>query len=197
MEHAAGAAGGLYLEFAGQKRDRGAITLAVGVTELSATGVVLRAEDASGKLDGAGLEGREAIIRLPHTTEAELDQIQGRVLWTKPQAGKAGEYAIGLELANPDLRVRKTLEDRLQVYPKDIKELWDQWDRVHVRRLPLKADQAVYLVAAAAIGGGVGLFFLGPESLKLYGSILAVYGCMMMAVKSVWAMWQERTMSEE
>jgi hypothetical protein len=169
----------------------------VGVTELSAGGVVLKVEDASGKVDIANLQGQEAVIRLPGIADAELGRIQGRVLWARPQEGKAGVYAIGLELADPDLRVRRVLEDRLQGYPRDIKELWDQWDRVHVRRLPLKADHAVYLIAASAIGGGTGLYFLGPEPLKLYGSILAIYGCLMMAAKSVWAMWQERAVAGE
>ncbi len=191
----AGAADGLYLEFADKRRGREGLALHATVKELSAGGVVLKVEEAAGKVDLALLQGREAVIRFPEIEDAGLGRVQTRVLWAKSPEDKTGECAIGLELACPDLRVRKMLEDRLQAYPRDLKELWDQWDRVHVRPFPLKADHAVYLVAAAAIGGGTGLYFLGPESLKLYGSILAIYGCFMMAAKSVWAMWQERAVA--
>ena len=196
-EHKAGAAGGLYLKIAGEKWGRKDLSLPVEVTELSAGGVVLRVEDASGRVDIANLQGQEAVISLPDLAANELGQIQTRVLWAKPQEGKAGTYSIGLELADSDLWVRKLLEDRLQGNPRDIKDLWDQWDRIHLRRLPLKANHAVYVVAAAAIGGGTGLYFLGPESLKLFGSILAIYGCLMMAAKSIRAMWHERTVAGE
>jgi Tfp pilus assembly protein PilZ len=196
-EHRTKAADDLYLEFAGSRQGQEDVAISAGVRELSAGGVVLKFEDVSGKVDAANLQGREAIIRLREVADPERGRIKARVLWARPQGDKAGAYLIGLELADPELQVRKMLEDRLQAYPGDIKELWDQWDRVHVCRLPLKADYAVYLVAAIAIGGGTGLYFLGPESLKLYGSILAIYGCLMMAGKSVWAMWQERVVARE
>lgn len=193
----AGATGRLYLEFADRGGGREGVGIPVGVTQLSAGGVVLRVRDGQGKVDLTDLPGQEAIIRLAGLEDPDLSRIQARVLWARAQEGRTGEYAIGLELATPDLPVRKVLEDHLEGYPKDMKELWDQWDRVHVGRLPLKADHAVYLVAAGAIGGGTGLYFLGPESLKLYGSILAIYGCLMMAAKSIWAMWRERVVAGE
>jgi len=191
------APGGIFLELANPGRGRKTLTLPVGVTGLSAGGVMLKAEDASEKFAALNLTGQEAVIRLPHFPEEDLGQIRGRVLWARPEEGKAGEYAIALELADPELRVRKVLEDRLQAYPGDIKELWDQWDRVHARRLLPSADQAVYLVGVGAIGGGTALYFLGPEFLKMFGSILAIYGCLMMAARSAWVMWQERTLSED
>lgn len=145
MECMAGAAGGLYLEFAGRRRGGESLALPVKVKELSAGGVVLKVEETAGKVDLAHLQGQEAFIRLPGIEDGELGRIQTRVLWAKAPGDKTGECAIGLELADPDLRIRKMLEDRLQGYPRDIKELWDQWDRVHVRPFPLKADHAVYL----------------------------------------------------
>jgi len=187
----------MYLELAGQKRGQGSLKLQVEVTGLSAGGVMLRAENASGTFDFLNLKDRDVIIRLPELPEEDLGRIQGRILWVRSEEGKAGEYFLGLELADPDLRVRKALEDRLQAYPSDIKELWDQWDRVHARRITLRADQAIYLVGVGAMVGGTALYFLGPDSLKLFGSILAIYGCLMMAAKSVWAMWQERAVPED
>jgi hypothetical protein len=190
------ATGGLSLEFADPSRGQGRLTFPVSVAGLSSGGVVLKIEDSSGKLDLLNLKGREVKICLPGWPEENLGRIRGRVLWTRPE-GDRGEYSLGLELADPDFRVRKALEDRLEAYPRDLKELWDQWDRVHARRLLPTADQAVYLVGIAAMAGGMGLYIIGPESLKLFGSIMAIYGCLMMAAKSVWTLWQERTIPEE
>lgn len=187
----------IYLELAGQKRRERGLTFPVGVAGLSAGGVILTTADASGKFGSLHLEGRKATIRLPQVPDGDLGQIQGRVLWTRPEEGKAGEYAVALELAEPDLRVRKVLEDRLEDYPRDIKELWDQWDLLHARQLLPSTDQAIYLVSVGAMAGGTALYFFGPETLKLYGSVLAIYGCLMMAAKSAWAMWQDRTMPGE
>ncbi len=191
------APGGIYLELTGQRRGQGNHTLPVGVTGLSAGGVVLGVEDTGGKFDFLNLKNRKVVICLPERAEEDLARIHGRVIWSQPEENKPGKYLLGLALADPDLRVRKVLEDRLQEYPRDIKELWDQWDRVHARRITLQADQAVYLVGAGAMMGGTALYFLGPASLKLYGSILAIYGCLMMAARSVWALWQERAVPED
>lgn len=68
---------------------------------------------------------------------------------------------------------------------------------MHARRLLPSADQAIYLVAVGAMVGGAALYLFGPETLKLYGGILAIYGCLMMAARSAWAMWQARTVPEE
>jgi len=188
---------GLYLELAGKKRGQAPLSLPVEVTALSAGGVVLKTAGASDSVDALHLEGRETVIRVPQLREEPLGQIQGRVLWVRAGEGKEGEYAIALELNSPGLRVRKVLEDRLETCPRDIKELWDQWDRVHARRLLPSPDQAVYLVAVGAMAGGATFYFLGPDTLKLYGGILAIYGCLMMAARSAWAMWQARTVPEE
>jgi hypothetical protein len=188
---------GLYLELGGKKRGQAPLSLPAEVMGLSAGGVVLIAAGAAGRVGDSNLKGQEAVILLPQYPEEELGRIQGRVLWARPAEGQAGAYVISLELAEPDLRVRQVLEDRLQVYPRDFKELWDQWDRVHGRRFIPSGHQAVYGVAVGAMVGGTALYFLGPENLRLYGSILAIYGCLMMAAKSAWAMWQERTVPEE
>ncbi|MDI6852652.1 MAG: PilZ domain-containing protein [Deltaproteobacteria bacterium] len=188
---------GIYLEIGGRRRGRAPLSVPVEVKGLSAGGVVLTAADASGSIGDSGLEGQEALILLPRYPEEELGRIAGRVLWTRPAEGQADAYVIALELAEPDLRVRQALEERLKGYPRDFKELWDQWDRVHARRFIPSGHQAIYAVAVGAMAGGTALYFLGPENLKLYGSILAIYGCLMMAAKSAWAMWQDRTVSEE
>jgi hypothetical protein len=188
---------GLYLELGGKRRGRTSLSLPVEVAGLSAGGVVLTATDASGRVGDSDLKGQEALILLPQYSEEDLGKIPGRVLWTRAAEGQAGAYVIALELAEPDLRVRQVLEDRLKEYPRDFKELWDQWDRVHARRFIPSGHQAIYAVAVGAMAGGTALYLLGPENLRLYGSILAIYGCLMMAARSAWAMWQDRIVPEE
>lgn len=187
--------GGLYMELPDPEEGRAPGKCPVHVTSLSAGGVVLRVEDASGKFVLQNLMGREVVICSPEALEEDLSRIRARVLWTRPE--EAYGLSLGLELADPDLRVRKILEDRLQGYPRDIKELWDQWDRIHAQRLVPSINQAVYIVGLGAMAGGTVLYFLGPESLRLFGSILAVYGCLLMAAKSAWAMWRERVVPEK
>ncbi|MBW1991942.1 MAG: PilZ domain-containing protein [Deltaproteobacteria bacterium] len=187
---------GLYLELAGGRKGQ-ALVCPAQVTGLSAGGVILQTEDCSGKFAALDLTGREAAIRLPHLPPEDLGLIRGRVLWCRSEKDGSGKHTIGLELADPDLQVRKVLEDCLQGCPRDIKELWDQWDRMHARRLLPTGDQAVYLVSLGAVMGGTLLYFLGPDAFQLYGSLLAIYGCLMMAARSAWTMWQNRSVPEE
>lgn len=188
---------GIYLEIVGPRREKKLWRVPVNVKSLSAGGVVLRADEASGKFDVMNLDGLEAVIHLPDPVDEDLREVRGKVLWSR--SGKEGsrEYLLGLELADPDLRVRKVLEDHLRVFPRDIKDLWDQWDLLHGRRPLSHADQAVYLAGMGALVGGTALYFVGPESFKLFGSILAIYGCLMMAAKSLWSMWQGRVLSRD
>lgn len=186
----------LYLELPCLGRVGGASAFPVSVANLSAGGVVLRVKDALKTVDFLNLKDREAVICLPGRADDPPARIPCRVLWSRPDEGEPAMYALGLELADPDLRVRKALEDRLQAYPKDIKELWDQWDLVQVSRLLPSGDQAVYLAGASAVAAGMALYILGSESLKLFGAILAIYGCLVVAAKSVWAMWGRPTATE-
>uniref|UniRef100_A0A7C3WMJ1 PilZ domain-containing protein n=1 Tax=Desulfobacca acetoxidans TaxID=60893 RepID=A0A7C3WMJ1_9BACT len=185
------------LELPGSERNRDTLTFPVSLASLSAGGVVLRVEEAPKTIDFLNLKNREAIICLPHLPAEDLGRIRGRVLWSRPDESKPTRYAMGLVLADLDLRVRKVLEDRLQAYPKDVKELWDQWDLVQARRFHPSAGQAVYLVGAGAVAGGMTLYLVGPESWRLFGSILSLYGCLMMAARSVWAMWGKGTGPED
>lgn len=179
----------LYLELPGSGRGGETPAFPVSVASLSAGGVVLKVEDSPKTVDFLNLKDREAVICLPGGADDPPGRIPCRVLWSRPDDGKPARYALGLELADPDLRGRKALEDRLQAYPKDIKELWDQWDLMQVSRLLPSGDQAVYLAGASAVVAGMALYLLGSESLKLFGAILAIYGCLTVAAKSVWAMW--------
>jgi hypothetical protein len=50
------------------------------------------------------------------------------------------------------------------------------------------SDMPIYLVGLGSVGAGVSLYFLGPDSYQMFGAILAVYGSLSIAGKSVWTM---------
>lgn len=59
------------------------------------------------------------------------------------------------------------------------------------------SNHTVYWVGIGAVLAGLGFYFLAPEVYRLFGVILAAYGSLTMAGKSVWSMWQNRTWSRE
>lgn len=59
------------------------------------------------------------------------------------------------------------------------------------------SDHTVYWVGIGAVLGGLSIYFLAPEKYLLFGVILAVYGSLTIAGKSIWTMWQRRAWSQE
>jgi hypothetical protein len=101
-----------------------------------------------------------------------------------------------LELEDPSLEVRQALENQLSIVTKDIKELWDHWDRLQ-EKVPLPStSQAIYIVGLGVVIGGVALQMWGPDDYKTFGFILVLYGCATLAVKSIWSMWRQKGSSK-
>jgi hypothetical protein len=62
---------------------------------------------------------------------------------------------------------------------------------------PLTApDSAYYWVGFGGALAGLSVYFLAPESYRLFGVILAVYGTLTIAGKSVWSLVQKRPRSQ-
>jgi len=59
------------------------------------------------------------------------------------------------------------------------------------------SDPTYYWVGAGAVLAGVGFYFLAPETYRLFGVILAAYGSLTIAGKSVWAMFSNRSQLRE
>ena len=100
----------------------------VRIRSLSARGVILASDQVPGGLDLNEYVERDSIIYLPM---GEVREIRGRLLWTRPQGEINSGVIFGIELNNPNLKVRRALEEQLLAYPQDIKNLWDHWDAVH------------------------------------------------------------------
>jgi hypothetical protein len=50
------------------------------------------------------------------------------------------------------------------------------------------ADHTIYWVGLGAVLAGVGVYYLAPESYRLFGAILAVYGSLTIVGKGVWSL---------
>jgi hypothetical protein len=168
--------------------------LPVAIKSLSAGGVILEVRYPPEGLDLREFQGRGGLIHLPLAGNGAAMTIRGTVLWTRPQASDNPNFLLGLELAEPTLEVRQALEDHLPIATKDIKELWDHWDRLQEKPAPppQPASQGIYVVGIGVVVGGVLLQTWGPENLRTFGFILVLYGCLAISVKSIWSLWRQR-----
>lgn len=168
--------------------------LPVAIKSLSAGGVILEVHYPPGGLDLKEIEGRGGIIHLPVGGNGTEIAVRGTVLWTRPQGGDNPDFLLGLELEEPSLEMRQALEGQLSIATKDIKELWDHWDRLQEKPASpsSSAPQGIYLVGIGVIVGGFMMQNWGPENLRSFGFILVLYGCLALAVRSIWSLWRQR-----
>ena len=168
--------------------------LPVVIKSLSAGGVILEVHYPPEGLDLRELQGRGGVIHLPVAGNGTEMAVRGKVLWTRPQASDNPHFLLGLELAEPTLEMRQGLEDQLPIATKDIKELWDHWDRLQEKPAPpsRSASQGIYVVGMGVVLGGVILQTWGPENLRSFGFILVLYGCVALAAKSILSLWRKR-----
>jgi hypothetical protein len=61
---------------------------------------------------------------------------------------------------------------------------------------PPASDSAYYWVGFGGALAGLSVYFLAPETYRLFGVILAVYGTLTIAGKSVWSLMQKRPRSQ-
>src|SRR4030042_192441 len=80
--------------------------LPVAIKSLSAGGVILEVHYPPDGLDLRELQGKGGVINLPATVNGKEMTVQGKVLWTRPQAGDNPKFLLGLELEEPTLAVR-------------------------------------------------------------------------------------------
>jgi hypothetical protein len=168
--------------------------LPVVIKSLSAGGVILEVHYPPEGLDLREFQGRGGLIHLPLSGNGREMTIRGTVLWTRPQASDNPNFLMGLELAEPTLEMRQALEDHLPIATKDIKELWDNWDRLQEKPAPppRPSSQGIYVVGIGVVAAGVLLQTWGSENLRTFGFILVLYGCLAVAVKSIWSLWRQR-----
>jgi len=190
----------------------------VKIRSLSARGAILASDQVPDDMDLDGVTGRDSVIYLP---TGEIREIRGNLLWARPHDDLLPEVVFGIELSNPNLKVRRALEEQLAACPQDIKNLWDHWDAVQddyegfssgrpashptqeaARVQPRSpapeeaepppanptSDHTIYWVGLGAVLAGAGVYYLAPESYRLFGAILAIYGSLTIVGKGVWSL---------
>lgn len=172
--------------------------LPMRVKSLSARGVILEGAHLPENLDLQSLAGGDGVIHVSSANLSSRAQVPCKVIWARSEGLDSCGLLVSLEMAEPDLAARRILEDQLINYPKDMKELWDQWDQAQeTRPKATRVESGVYLVGLAAVMGGLLMYYLGQESIKLLGSIMAIYGSLFIAGKSAWTMWRRKAVSTE
>ncbi|MBM4285125.1 MAG: PilZ domain-containing protein [Deltaproteobacteria bacterium] len=113
------------------------VFLPMRLQSMSAQGVTL--EGLPGQMGELPAEpaGHPVTIHLPADRDGGLTHIPATLLWTRVRhQGSQGRLLAGLELEEPSLRVRQALEAYLPQYPRDLKGLWDHWDRSQEEQAP-------------------------------------------------------------
>ncbi len=171
--------------------------LPLQVKSLSGKGAILVGSWMPTGFVPESLNGQEGVLLILGEEKADDLEVPGKVLWTRPGNRDPSEYLVSLELDDPVQKARRALENQLKIYPRDIKTLWDSWDQVHQPPAAPHWDQGFYLVALAAVVGGLALYFTASGGVKVWGSIAAIYGSLMMAGKSLWSMWRRTVNSKQ
>ena len=55
------------------------------------------------------------------------------------------------------------------------------------------SESAIYWVGFGAVLAGLSVYFLAPESYRLFGVILAAYGSLTIAGKGMWSFFKNQT----
>ncbi|MDI6853544.1 MAG: hypothetical protein QME75_08085 [Deltaproteobacteria bacterium] len=168
------------------------LRLPVVVQNFAAGVLTLKVSQSVGWVEWETLTGHESQLRLPASRSGAMESISGRISWLK-QAGPEGvSVFLGMELAKPTPEVQKLLEDEILHTPKDIKDLWHQWDRVQVknRRSGIRALVLLGFGAALAAAGGGLLAF--PQTVpEIYGYATLATGGFMVLIAGIW-LWRRR-----
>jgi hypothetical protein len=125
------------------------------------------------------LVGHNSHLRLPQSRAGETEAIPGKVTWIKASGSAGASVFLGMEVSQPAAQVQKLLEDQVLYTPKDIKDMWQQWDQVQVK----KRRSAVSIVIMLILG--VILVILGTGLLAAPASFPESYGYGVLAAGGV------------
>lgn len=183
--------GALILEI-GLKPGEVPVRLPVTVQNFAAGLLILKVTQTMNWVEWDGLPGHDSHLRLPRSGDGEGEGIVGKVSWIKPSGSTGASVFLGMEISQPADQVQQLLDDRVLHTPKDIKDMWQQWDRVQVQKRRSTVTMAVMLVL------GVVLLVLGVVLLATPAGFLASFGYGSLVLGVVLALaggvrlWQQR-----
>jgi hypothetical protein len=152
------------------------LRIPVTVQNFMADLLTLKVTQTMNWVEWEALPGHDSHLRLPKSKAGESETIPGKVSWIKTSGPEGASIFLGMEVSQPSAEVQKLLEDQVLYTPKDMKDLWQQWDQVQVK----KRRSAISNVAMLIIG--VILLALGAGLLGASGRFPGSYGYGVLAV---------------
>jgi hypothetical protein len=191
---------------AGRKAAAGPLTLEIGLQpgevplripvalqNLTTGLLTLRVTQTLNWVEWERLSGHDSHLRLPGTGSGEAGAIPGKLSWIK-QSGPAGASVfLGMEITQPTPQVYKLLEDQVLHTPKDIKDLWQQWDRFQVKtRRSAVMGTSILLLGVILLALGVGILTATDRFPYSYGYGSLAVGGLLTLIVGVRFWWQRR-----
>jgi hypothetical protein len=169
------------------------LRLPVTVQNFAAGLLTLKVTQTMNWVEWESLPGHDSHLRLPQSRAGETEAIPGKVTWIKASGPAGASVFLGMEVSQPAAQVQKLLEDQVLYTPKDVKDMWQQWDQVQVK----KRRSAVSIVVMLILGVilvvlGAGLLAAPARFPESYGySVLTVGGVLTLA-GGVRVWWRRR-----
>jgi len=147
----------------------------VAVQNFAGSLLTLRVTRALPWVEWDMLSGQDLRLHLPGGGPDAVESIAGKLMWVKQSGGADSAIFLGVEVTQPTSQVQALLEDRVLRAPRDIKDLWQQWDRMKVKSRRSAAAWLTFLLLGLlllALGGGILSMGRFPETYG-YASLAA------------------------
>ncbi|MCK9377169.1 MAG: hypothetical protein M0P73_13585 [Syntrophobacterales bacterium] len=145
--------------------------------------------------DWAVYHGQDCILHLEGPENAKIDQIQGRITWSKFVGDSRPQFSLGLLLRKPSDATIKRLDDLITHTTKDLKGLWEKYDQVKEVPDNTHLIQHLYRAGIVCLVGGVALQLTGRPPFISFGWALWALGSLGVAAKIMWSIRQRRAAS--
>ena len=163
----------------GLKHGEVPVRIPVTVQNFSAGLLTLKVTQSLNWVDWETLTDHDSHLRLPEGRAAEAEAIPGKVSWVKTSGPANAPVFLGMEISQPSAQVQQLLENQVLYTPKDIKDMWQQWDQVQVQGRRSALSILVILIC------GISLILLGGSFLAAAHRLPENYGYGALAAGSV------------
>lgn len=169
------------------------LRIPVIVQNLTAGLLTLKVTQTVNWVDWETLPGHDSHLSLPKSRAGETEALVGKISWIKTSGPAGASVFLGMEISQPTAQVEQLLEDQVLYTPKDIKNMWQQWDKVQVQKRRSAVSILVLLILGvilSALGGG--LLAAADRFPKYYGYGALAAGGVLILISGVRFWWQRR-----
>jgi hypothetical protein len=151
------------------------LRIPVAVQNFAAGLLTLKVTQALPWVDWDAVSGHDSRLLLPEAGAEKAGVMEGKVAWIRQPDPEGASIFLGVAMTQPASQVQQALEDRVLHTPKDMKDLWQQWDRVQVKTRRATVSSTLLLVLGVALLAAGGMWTAAgrlPPSLG-YGFLTA------------------------